>query len=103
MFMSLLCALISAVAAQTEIRIPDALPQDILTAIIMIILGLAATFFGLRLFRPMLFLAGFIFFAVIAYASLARIENISELWLYIGTLVLAIVGGSITCTLISKL
>ncbi|KAL3898596.1 MAG: hypothetical protein SGCHY_002629 [Lobulomycetales sp.] len=78
--------------------------SEIVTAIVLIITGLVFVFFGHRLFRPILFLAGFYVFGVLAYSALIAIETnrgaqlfgTNRDWLFIVIVIVAgVIGGSL--------
>ena len=76
--------------------------DSILLAIFLILTGLTLVFLGSRLFRPILFISGFYFFAVITYPILSAIDASKpfenrELVYLVSILVVGIVGGFLFC------
>jgi hypothetical protein len=67
-----------------------------------LLVGLTFTFFGLQIFRPALFLAGFVLTSMIAYVILSRYVN-DETWLLVGTIGVGLIGGFIACNIVFNL
>ncbi|KAI8905623.1 hypothetical protein EDD86DRAFT_68431 [Gorgonomyces haynaldii] len=72
--------------------------QSIASGILLIVSGFVLSFFGFRLFKPTLFLAGMALFTFLGYVLLVRVEpsagyNPRETILLLGSLAIGLVGG----------
>ncbi|KAJ3392296.1 hypothetical protein HDU92_008527 [Lobulomyces angularis] len=85
-------------AAPLENGISKINPYSTVTAIVLIITGFVLVFFGNRLFKPILFIAGFYIFAVLSFIVLSGIETRSGTLLFGNNrslifLIIALVSG----------
>lgn len=80
----------------------DALGMSgVVSGILLLVLGLIAAFFGLRLFRPALFIVGFVMFSVLGYTILSQpVLQISDTVIVAGSLGIGLVGGFIAYALV---
>ncbi|KAK9713050.1 hypothetical protein K7432_006734 [Basidiobolus ranarum] len=105
-FNLLLLALVSlfslpAVLAQDPINNDQELSQTqkIISGVLLILVGFAFCFFGRRLVKVTIFLAGFVFFAGLAFIVLANIspistDNTSKSWIFLAVSIVAgLIGG----------
>jgi Domain of unknown function (DUF4203) len=108
-FTSFLFFLFSFAAAQASSTVDTAGSylngQSIVAGILLILAGIAVTFFGFRLFKPCLAIAGFLLFTMIGYIILTRVEPSGgyanrDTVLLLGPLAIGLIGALLSLKLV---